>query len=173
MSPLLRPAAILALASVLALDPGCCVCPMGGGGGGASSPPQPSPYAPDPVPPPQPALPETGVHLLRVEVWLPSTKPDGRAWDAGGGPPDPFVVVRQGGRTLATTDRMQDSLSAAWTLDIPIDPAEIVTLDVYDRDLAEHDTVGSVPFSPTETVVEGELDAWGGGRFRVEVRHLR
>lgn len=156
-----------ALALVIGvLAAGCCyfpAAPPAPPGGAAGSPP--------PIPaiaPVAPRIPEGSPRLRRVEVQLPSTKESGLAWDAGGGAPDPYVMIRQGGAVLATTERVQDSLSGAWAMDVAVSASEPFRIEVVDRDVAADDPVASIEIDPDVVVDEGPLTYWGG-TYRVEM----
>lgn len=152
--------ALRALAGLSALSLlACCFTPSS-----SSQPTGPAPVPPvalSPLPPPSPDVAYT---LAAIEVVLPPTKDTGLGWDVGGGPPDPFVVVRQAGRTLATTDRQQDSLAARWELNVVFDRSQPLQIDVLDRDVANDDPVASAFFSiePGTALHEGPLTEWGG-----------
>jgi hypothetical protein len=159
----LRTFAVLSALSLLA----CCFVPQ--------APADPSgttaPIPPVPLPPLPPPSPDVAMTLRTIEVVLPPTKAIGLAWDVGGGAPDPFVVVSQAGRTLATTDRQQDSLGARWDVNVVFDRTQPLQIDVLDRDVANDDPVASqfFTFEPGATVEEGPLTDWGG-TLRLELR---
>lgn len=119
--------------------------------------------APVPViaPPPPPGTEAT---LTAIQVVLPNNKETGVAWDIGGGAPDPFVVVRQNGLTLLTTDRVTDSLSARWAPGLGFDRTQVLEVEVFDGDVSNDDAVGAqfVTFDPAQPVVELPLTYWGG-----------
>ncbi|MDQ3034346.1 MAG: hypothetical protein M3Y87_18200, partial [Myxococcota bacterium] len=117
-----------------------------------------------------PSLPEGSPRVRRIAVQLPASKENGRAWDAGGGAPDPYVIIRQGGVVLASTERerAQDSLSGAWALDVPVSASEPFYVDVVDRDLATDDPVDSIELDPDVVIDEGPLTDWGG-TFQLEM----
>jgi C2 domain len=114
---------------------------------------------PVPVPPPPPGSEAT---LLVLQVVLPNNKETGVAWDIGGGAPDPFVVVRQNGITLLSTERVQDTLAARWEPGLVFDRTLPLEIDVYDGDVSNDDAVGSHFVSYAPYPIDQDLTYWGG-----------
>lgn len=107
--------------------------------------------------------------LTLVAVVLPTDKENGQPWDVGGGAPDPFVVIRQDGFTLATTARVQDTLSARWEMSVPFDRARPLEIEVFDGDVAADDPVAAITVPYHDAVVHQAL-TWWGGSLHTEVR---
>ncbi len=129
----LRPVA--AWISLGALITACCYLPAPPSGGGAA------PQAPPSSPPPPPPTPTLGHSCrLRIDVYLPRSKPSGEPWDVGGGAPDPFAIVRQDGVELARTQRVQDSRSAHWELTVACDHTRSLEIEVLDGDVSLDDS---------------------------------
>jgi hypothetical protein len=125
----------------------------------------------DPAEPAEPA-PEVsdrdipnGVELRSIAVSVPDYKPDGRAWDVGDGPPDPFVRVRQDGFLVFQSDVERDTYEAVFpvTTSAMLDPSRPFTVEVIDRDMSAHDAIDTVSFDA------GRLRARGRHRTRVFV----
>lgn len=133
----------------------CCFLPAPAPASSAA--PGTSPLIAAPPPPPG-----TEATLLVLQVVLPNNKETGVAWDMGGGAPDPFVVVRQNGVTLLSTERVQDTLAARWEPHLLFDRTLPLEIDVYDGDVSNDDAVGShfVSYAPYPT--DQDLTYWGG-----------
>ena len=106
-----------------------------------------------------------GVQLESVMVSVPDYKPDGRAWDIGDGPPDPFVRVRQDDVLIYQSDVERDTYDAVFavTTRAILDPSRPFTVEVVDRDLSAHDAIDTVRFDA------GQRRARGRHRTRVLV----
>ena len=157
--------------SLALLGGGCCYFPAPTPGSSGAAAPGQSAGSPPPIPaiaPVAPALPAGSPRVRRVVVSLPTSKEDGRGWDAGGGAPDPYVIIRQAGAALATTERVQDSLSGAWAMDVAVSATEPFYVEVVDRDLSTDDPVASIEIDPDVVIDEGPLTYWGG-TYRLEM----
>lgn len=121
-----------------------------------------------------PALPTpTAGHTchLDVSVVFPSTKPTGEAWDVAGGRPDPCIVVQQDGTRIGETDRVQDSMSGHWVLDVACDHARPLVVEAVDRDVSMDDTADTVEIPAGDPSIPGPLrtDTWGMGGVHFDV----
>lgn len=148
-----RPAAVLLAAmALLASETAgcCCILPPGNGSGiGTQAPPAPR------VP-----LPGAIERIVAIELELPDTKESGEPWDVGGGAPDPYVVIRQDGEIVATTERLQDTASASWRVRVMLAPDAPWSVDVLDRDAALDDPVTTIEMGVG--TLEAEDSDWGG-----------
>ncbi len=74
----------------------------------------------------------------------PRRKPSGSYWDAGGGAPDPVVVISAGSESRDA--RAHDSYSVHRSFDLPLrlSAGARVSVSVRDQDLSEHDRMASL-----------------------------
>lgn len=119
----------------------------------------------EPAPEPSDREVPNGVELRSITVSVPDYKPDGRAWDIGDGPPDPFVRVRQDGFLVFQSDVERDTYEAVFPVTVRaiLDPARPFTVEVIDRDVSAHDAIDTVQLEP------GQLRGRGRHRTRVFV----
>jgi hypothetical protein len=97
----------------------------------------------------QPAFPRT-YQLSGLSLSVPTTMPDGSSWDAGGGAPDLFVVVKVDGATIGTTSVVQDSFTASWneTYTFTLSASSVLEVDSNDEDIAANDPVLNCTAAP-------------------------
>jgi hypothetical protein len=100
------------------------------------------------LPPPAPTPGHT-CHLV-ADLHFASTKPSGEPWDAAGGSPDPFIVVRQDGVEVGRTDRVQDTRDAHFVLDVSCAHDRPLDIEVLDRDLSFDDHAGDFVAGPND-----------------------
>lgn len=112
------------------------------------------------------------MQLVALEVRIPYSKPNGRAWDVGEGAPDPLIHVRQDGYEIYTSPVVQDRFTARFELDPPIelDRTTNFEVEVIDKDVAANDPVGTARFIPLTRTGAFFARMEEGGRVRVEVR---
>lgn len=74
---------------------------------------------------------------------VPIQNPQGSAWDALGGAPDPYVELKNGGVTVCKTSAKQDTFSAQWnqSCDIDVLASDQFELGVWDEDTASDDAI--------------------------------
>lgn len=79
---------------------------------------------------------------------LSPRKMDGRSWDIFGGAPDPFAVIQLGHHQIKTPHR-PNTIHPEWNYskELYLYGNERFTFSVYDRDLVQHDLVGSCFFN--------------------------
>ena len=81
---------------------------------------------------------------------ITSTKPDGSAWDAFGGAPDPFVQL-DGKRTTTQQDTFTPTFAEGTTYTATNLLTQGVSVTVYDEDVSSNDLIGGPTFvRPTE-----------------------
>jgi hypothetical protein len=82
-----------------------------------------------------------------ISAELVPSKPDGRPWDVGDGPPDPVVVVSVKGAGTGTvrTTKVQDSTAPVWkeSGQVTINRGDHLSISIVDKDLAEDDFIAS------------------------------
>jgi hypothetical protein len=116
--------------SIAILVTGCCYLPA----------PSPGSRTPPPAPVPVVAPPTPGrTCIINAMLNFPGTKPNGSAWDALGGAPDPFLIVRQDGLELGRTAQMQDQYDVTLAIQTACDHTRAMTIDVADRDVSADD----------------------------------
>ena len=88
------------------------------------------------------------MYLVELDyVLADTTKPDGEAWDVGGGAPDPFAELSIGGVSAGSSSVISDTFSAQWPAPVPswsvtINAGSSVRIDAWDEDLTTHDWLG-------------------------------
>lgn len=109
---------------------------------------------------PSAEAPLPAVDLVVKGATLKSTKADGKPWDAFNGQPDPFVrcfVAGAGGgwELLDTSEVVENSTTATWDLRLSDDrltPERKVKFEVYDKDGASNDLIGTIVLTiPAQT----------------------
>lgn len=98
----------------------------------------------------------------RVEVGIPRSKQDGRAWDADGSEPDVVLILRAAGDTRTSTK--QPAYRRTWTLSpaVLVDPGENLRLRAIDKDLMVDDPIFTLNARPGETLRDGRLEFGSG-----------
>ncbi|WP_420814236.1 hypothetical protein [Polyangium fumosum] len=80
-----------------------------------------------------------------ISADLVPSKPDGRPWDAGDGPPDPVVVVsvKGAGTGAVRTTKKQDSIAPTWreSGQVTINRGDHLSISIIDKDLADDDFI--------------------------------
>ena len=101
-----------------------------------------------------------------IDVWLPSLSPDGDAWDAFGGAPDPYATVTLNGVLVLTTSYVSDVFDPGpfpETVDVIISSATSLTINVYDDDVAADDAAFLCTWNPVTaaTLTSGTVTCSG------------
>ncbi len=88
---------------------------------------------------------------FRLRVSVEATKPNGRKWDPGGDPPDPFGDVQADGRFVGRIDIRQNRYRfTAGKFDVErVSDVQSLRVCLTDRDLRFHDSMGCVSLSPS------------------------
>lgn len=99
--------------------------------------------------------------LVVVGATVPATDKAGAAWDLGGGLPDPYVKVAQGGRT-GQSAFAADTTAPTWTFvalaGVPArDLKAPITLELWDDDVAADDFIGGCSATFTDADFDGAL----------------
>lgn len=112
-----------------------------------------------------PGLYDVTVHSAR----LATTKSKGVPWDLWKGKPDPFLRLRMGLHAFETPTE-SNTYRPFWhfTRRVYLNGTERVSMVVWDRDIYEHDKVGSCRF---RTVAQMPFDAKGVVRLRCQLAH--
>jgi hypothetical protein len=87
------------------------------------------------------------VHSMLISTYTP----DGLYWDAGGGAPDPYVIIWLDGVSLATTSYVADSFVPMWNEAAPpaiILPGSRLQFDVWDSDVTIDDGIMTCVAAP-------------------------
>lgn len=93
------------------------------------------------------------VYSIRdVSVQVPTTDPNGAAWDAGGGAPDLKLEVLVNGTSVAMTPAVQDQFSATFAgpFNVTLIAGSSLELSVLDEDLTVDDPAYGCGASPIE-----------------------
>ena len=86
---------------------------------------------------------------------IPATRPDGSAWDALGGDPDPKVAIIVNGANMGVTLAQSNTLKPIWnqTLDVSLQPGDALGFQVVDEDVTVDDLIDSTTFSSWESLL--------------------
>lgn len=102
----------------------------------------------------------TRVTTITVQLRINMTKPDGHAWDVGGGAPDPEVTLRpSNGAPMAK--RFSDTLTPVASFKVQLKKGDQVTIEATDKDALASDPIGSltVTYPGRKSTQSGELGA--------------
>ena len=94
----------------------------------------------------QPDLCEPNHNAFRLQIAVRPSKTNGRGWDPGGGPPDPFGTVYVDGAFAGRIDLRRDTydfVAGAFRV-ADLSSVRRVKVCLQDRDLALHDNLGCV-----------------------------
>lgn len=80
-------------------------------------------------------------NATNIKLAVPTTDPDGLAWDTGGGAPDLFVTINVNGAAAATTPVVADMFSATFVgpFQMQITAGATVRFDSFDEDVTVND----------------------------------
>ncbi|MBK8257745.1 MAG: hypothetical protein IPK82_34385 [Polyangiaceae bacterium] len=82
-----------------------------------------------------------------ISADIAPSKPDGRGWDVGNGPPDPVVTVtvRGAGSGTVRSSKLQDTTSPNWreSGQVTINRGDHLSVSIVDKDLAADDPIAS------------------------------
>lgn len=101
---------------------------------------------------PQPSIPEPAIgaqpyKITIISANLAPSKPDGRAWDVGNGPPDAVVsvAVKGVGTGHFSTSKKQDSTAPVWREagQVTLNRGDHLSISIIDKDLADDDPIAS------------------------------
>jgi WD40 repeat protein len=102
-----------------------------------------------------------GVELVVESAQIKETKANGKAWDAGNGLPDPYVLVRvqpsekKASKEVGRTSVQKDTLNPRWNKKVcPLSLGDVVTVEVWDKDAAVDDLIGRDKYTVTETLIK-------------------
>jgi hypothetical protein len=108
--------------------------------------------------------------LTSVSFKVAETKADGRAWDAVGGRPDPFITVMIDGAPVDTC--LQKDVFAGQCPSekvVTLTDQSTLQIDVLDKDISENDPIGTAsldnimsagrPYSAIELTTQGQLQS--------------
>jgi hypothetical protein len=108
--------------------------------------------------------------LTSVSFKVAGTKADGRAWDAMGGRPDPFLTILLDG-TPVDTCLQKDVFEGQCTSEkvVTLTENSALQINVLDKDLSEHDPIGTAsldnimsagrPYSAIELTTQDQLQS--------------
>jgi hypothetical protein len=79
--------------------------------------------------------------ISNIKLMVPTTDPDGAAWDAGGGAPDLFIEINVNGAKVATTPVVSDMFSATFAgpFQVQLEGGATVRFDSFDEDVTVND----------------------------------
>ncbi|MCA9532216.1 MAG: hypothetical protein KC593_01005 [Myxococcales bacterium] len=92
-------------------------------------------------------------YLIELDYILAdTTKPDGSAWDVGGGAPDPYAVVTLNSIPRGPSTYIPDTFNAQWADPVPSWTLTLTTgsnlrIDAWDDDISDDDWMGACAFA--------------------------
>jgi hypothetical protein len=108
-----------------------------------------------------------------VNISLPTTDPDGAAWDAGGGAPDILIDVSSNGVHAPVSATVDDVFDAYFPgpFTVTIAGGADLTLEIYDEDLTVNDFAGGCAADPiTADLLRSRLLSCPGVSFLIVPR---
>ncbi|MDF1563689.1 MAG: C2 domain-containing protein [Deltaproteobacteria bacterium] len=107
---------------------------------------------------------------------LPERDPNGSAWDAAGGLPDPYVCLTVGTSPRWCTSTKQDTLNPVWNESSGTaylwSALGDVRIEVFDEDLTDSEAVssGSIPLQPQTSGQSATIPVtWTGGQVTLRI----
>ena len=93
--------------------------------------------------------------VVIVSAATGTTKPDGSAWDFGGGAPDLSVVFGVEGGQMCETTVVQDAFSATWNVacDFILNSGDRFVVQLWDNDVSDHDKAAGWFWEGTDSLV--------------------
>lgn len=115
--------------------------------------------------------------ITDVEVAVPTTDPNGDAWDIGGGAPDLLLEISVDGSVIASAPAVQDSFTASYPgpFTAQLIAGSTLLVATYDEDVTVNDPAYGCQAAPiTADLLRGRVLACTGGgsslSFKIDPR---